>query len=151
MVLLETLRFYNPIPFVSRRVASDTILKNINVPKGTVITIPIAMLHRDKEVWGADSDEFNPMRFENGVSRAAKYANSLLAFSSGPRVCSGQNMAMIEVQTVMAMILRRFSFSLSPSYVHKPTNLIALKPKYGLPLIVRNLLDGNDDSSGVTA
>ena len=108
------------------------------------------MSHRDKEVWGSDSDEFNPMRFENGVSRAAKYANSLLAFSSGPRICSGQNMAMIEVQTVMAMILRRFS-SLSPSYIHKPTNLIALKPKFGLPVIVRNLLDGHDDSSGVGA
>lgn len=139
MFLLETLRLYGPVAFLQRRAASDTVLADIKVPKGTVITIPVVMLHRDREVWGPDADEFNPARFENGVSRAAKHPNALLAFSYGPRICSGQNFAMIETQTVMAMVLRRFSFSLSPKYVHKPTNVVTLMPKYGLPLIVRNL------------
>ena len=152
MSLLETLRLYNPVPLLARRTTSDCSLTNIKVPKGTMILIPIAMLHRDKEVWGPDSNEFNPMRFENGITRAAKYANSLLAFSYGPRVCSGQNFAMIEVQMVMAMILRRFSFTLSPNYVHKPANFLTLTPRYGLPLIVRNLRpDEQKHSSGIVA
>ena len=133
MSLLETLRLYNPVPLVARRTTSDANLTKIKVPKGAMIVIPIAMLHRDKEVWGADSNEFNPMRFENGISRAAKHANSLLAFSYGPRVCSGQNFAMIEVQMVMAMILKRFSFALSPKYVHKPANFLTLTPKVWAP------------------
>ncbi|CAM0912848.1 unnamed protein product [Alopecurus aequalis] len=152
MLLLETLRLYNPVPFLTRKTASDTNLANIKVQKGTVIIIPIAMMHRDKEVWGADADEFNPMRFENGASRAAKYANSLLAFSYGPRACSGQNFAMVEVQTVIVMMLKRFSFTLSPKYVHKPTNYLTLTPRYGLPLIVRNLQPGKQKgSSGIVA
>uniref|UniRef100_A0ACD5Y9I7 Uncharacterized protein n=1 Tax=Avena sativa TaxID=4498 RepID=A0ACD5Y9I7_AVESA len=136
--LLEALRLYNPVPFMLRKTATDTTLANIRVPKGTTIMIPIAMLHRDKDVWGADSNEFNPMRFENGISRAANHPNALFSFSYGPRACIGQNFAMIEAQTVVSMILRRFSFSPSPNYVHKPTNKITLTPKYGVPLIVKH-------------
>uniref|UniRef100_A0ACD5Z0W4 Uncharacterized protein n=1 Tax=Avena sativa TaxID=4498 RepID=A0ACD5Z0W4_AVESA len=141
MTLLETLRLYNPVAFVMRMTARDTTVANIRVPKGTAITIPIAMLHRDQDVWGADSNEFNPMRFENGSWRAANHPNALLSFSYGPRACIGQNFAMIEAQTVIAILLKRFSFSLSPRYIHKPTNNLTLIPKYGLPLIVKTLLD----------
>jgi PHYB activation tagged suppressor 1 len=136
MTLLETLRLYTPVLFLNRKTASDTNLANIRVEKGTVILIPLAMMHRDKEVWGLDVDEFNPMRFNNKTSKAAKYANSLLAFSWA---CSGQNFAMTEVQTVIVMMLKRFSFTLSPKYVHKPTNFLTLTPRYGLPLIVKKL------------
>uniref|UniRef100_A0ACD5Y6Y0 Uncharacterized protein n=1 Tax=Avena sativa TaxID=4498 RepID=A0ACD5Y6Y0_AVESA len=139
MFILETLRLYSPLPLFTRKATSDTKLANIQVPKGTVITFPVVMLHRSKDTWGLDADEFNPMRFENGASRAAKHSHALLAFSYGPRGCIGRHYAMVQVQTVMAMILRRFSFTLSPHYVHKPKQFITLVPRYGLPLIVRNL------------
>ncbi|XP_047043696.1 cytochrome P450 709B2-like [Lolium rigidum] len=79
MTLLETLRLYNPVPFLLRKTAKDTILADIRVPKGTTITIPIAMLHRDEDIWGADANAFNPMRFESVASRA--HPNALLSFS----------------------------------------------------------------------
>ncbi|KAM3213166.1 hypothetical protein ACQJBY_065900 [Aegilops geniculata] len=139
MFLLETLRLYGPVPFVQRKTALDTIVAHMKVPKGTMITIPLMMLHRDKEVWGPDADEFNPMRFQNGFSSATKKSPVLLAFSFGPRVCAGQNFAMVEMLIVIATMLKSFSFSLSPTYVHKPTASFILMPKYGLPLIVRNM------------
>ncbi|KAL6878366.1 hypothetical protein ACP4OV_012536 [Aristida adscensionis] len=140
MVLLETLRLYPPIVYIQRRTGSNVVLAgNISVPKGTLISIPIGMLHRDKEIWGPDADDFNPARFENGVSRAAKDPKALLSFSLGPRACTGQNFGIMEAQVVMAMILRKFSFSLSPKYVQKPKFLLALTPKRGMPLIVRNI------------
>ncbi|OEL27690.1 Cytochrome P450 709B2 [Dichanthelium oligosanthes] len=139
MVLLETSRLYPPIVYIQRRAAMDVILGGIKVPQGTVVSIPIAMLHRDKEVWGADADEFNPMRFEHGTTKAAKDPKALLSFSLGPRVCTGQSFGIVEVQVVMAMILRKFSFSLSPKYVHKPKYLLSLTPKLGMPLILRNI------------
>ncbi|GJN31599.1 hypothetical protein PR202_gn00118 [Eleusine coracana subsp. coracana] len=139
MVLLETLRLYPPIVYIQRTAASDVKLRGINVPRGTVISIPIGILHRDKEVWGSDADEFNPMRFQNGVSRAAKDPNALLSFSLGQRSCIGQSFSIIQAQVIMAMILRKFSFSLSPAYVHKPKYLLSLAPKSGMPLIFRNL------------
>ncbi|CAN6289323.1 unnamed protein product [Urochloa humidicola] len=139
MVLLEMLRLYPPIVFIQQTTASDIVLGGIEVPRGTAISIPISMLQRDKEVWGCDADEFNPMRFKNGVSRAAREPNALLAFSLGPRACTGQIFGVVEAQIVMAIILRNFSFSLSPAHVHKPKYVVSLTPKSGMPLIIRNL------------
>uniref|UniRef100_A0A0D9WY15 Cytochrome P450 n=1 Tax=Leersia perrieri TaxID=77586 RepID=A0A0D9WY15_9ORYZ len=139
MFLLETLRLYSPVSLIQRKAGTNLELGGIKVPKGAILTIPIATIHRDKEVWGPDADEFRPERFEKGASRAAKHPNALLSFSSGPRSCIGQNFAMIEAKTVVAMILQRFSFELSPKYVHAPTDVITLCPKYGLPMIFKSL------------
>ncbi|PAN49477.1 hypothetical protein PAHAL_9G451900 [Panicum hallii] len=139
MVLLEASRLYPPFVYIQRRAATDVVLGGIKVPRGTVVSIPIAMLHRDKEIWGPDADEFNPMRFEHGAAKAAKDPKALLTFSMGPRVCTGQSFGIVEAQVAMAMIVRKFSFSLSPKYVHKPKYLLSLTPKSGMPLIVKNL------------
>ncbi|KAL6621299.1 hypothetical protein ACP70R_033731 [Stipagrostis hirtigluma subsp. patula] len=140
MVLLETLRLYNPVTYIRRAAGSDIQLGSIRVPKGTLLSIPIAMLHRDRDVWGQDADEFNPMRFQNGVSKAApNHPNALLAFSQGPRACIGQNFAMLQARIAIAMILQRFSFTLSPKYVHAPKEMITLLPRFGVPMILRNL------------
>ncbi|VAH43419.1 unnamed protein product [Triticum turgidum subsp. durum] len=139
MFLLETLRLYGPVAVIQRKAGSDLEVGGIKVPEGTVLTIPIATIHRDKEVWGEDANEFKPMRFENGVTRAGKHPNALLSFSSGPRSCIGQNFAMIEAKAVIAMILQRFSFSLSPKYVHAPMDVITVRPKFGLPMVLKSL------------
>ncbi|WVZ57077.1 hypothetical protein U9M48_007513 [Paspalum notatum var. saurae] len=121
MVLLETLRLYPPVVYIQRKATSDVVLRGIKVPQGTEISIPIGMLQRDKEVWGSDADEFNPMRFKDGDP------NALLSFSLGPRACIGQSFAIIEAQVVMAMILSKFSLSLSPTYVHKPNSMVGVQ------------------------
>ncbi|CAO2202933.1 unnamed protein product [Urochloa humidicola] len=140
MVLLESLRLYSPVVFIRRAAGSDLQLGSIRVPKGTLLSVPIALLHRDKDVWGHDADEFNPARFEHGVSKAApNHPNALLSFSQGPRACIGQNFAMLEARIGIAMILQRFSFELSPKYVHAPKETITLMPRFGLPMIMRNL------------
>ncbi|KAJ1397989.1 Cytochrome P450 [Sesbania bispinosa] len=139
MVLLEALRLYCPVIELIREASQDMKLGNLLIPKGTCLTIPITMIHRSKEYWGEDANEFNPLRFINGVSKAAKHPNALLAFSVGPRNCIGQNFAMLEAKTVMALILQRFSLSLSPDYVHAPANNLTLQPQHGLPIIVKPL------------
>ncbi|GJN31596.1 hypothetical protein PR202_gn00121 [Eleusine coracana subsp. coracana] len=140
MVLLETLRLYGPAIFTQRKTTTDIGLGETKIPQGFGIIIPFAIMHRDKKIWGDDADEFNPSRFQNGVTKAAKVPHALLAFSIGPRSCIGQNFAMLEAKSVMAMILQKFSFALSPEYKHAPVDLLTLQPKYGLPVILR-LLD----------
>ncbi|KAK3147134.1 hypothetical protein QOZ80_3BG0278500 [Eleusine coracana subsp. coracana] len=139
MVLLETLRLYCPVIFMLRKPISDIRLGSLIIPKGNGIVIPIPMLHRDKEVWGDNANEFEPLRFENGVTKAAKIPHALIAFSIGPRSCIGQNFAMLEAKSVMAMILQKFSFTLSPKYVHAPADLLTLQPKFGVPIVLRPL------------
>ncbi|VVB03563.1 unnamed protein product [Arabis nemorensis] len=137
MVLMEALRLYGPVLNMIRSATQDIKLGNLVIPKGTTIVLPIVKMHRDKAVWGSDGDKFNPMRFENGVSRAANHPNALLAFSMGPRACIGQNFAMMEAKTVLAMILQRFRLNLSGEYKHAPADHLTLQPQYGIPVTLQ--------------
>ncbi|KAI4349823.1 hypothetical protein L6164_010373 [Bauhinia variegata] len=139
MVLLETLRLYCPIVLLIRETSKDMKLGNLMIPKDTCVTIPITKIHRIKEYWGEDANEFNPLRFINGVSKAAKHPNALLGFSIGPRACIGQNFAMLEAKTVMTLIIQRFSWFPSSDYKHAPANNLTMQPQYGLPIIVKPL------------
>ncbi|XXG54332.1 hypothetical protein AAC387_Pa03g2241 [Persea americana] len=139
MVLLEALRLYTPVIVLFRKATKEMKLGNLTIPKNTQISIPLAIIHRNKNYWGEDANEFNPMRFAEGVKKAAKHPNALVAFSIGPRACIGQNFAIMEGKTVMALILQRFSFSLSPNYKHAPTDRLTLQPQYGLPILLKPL------------
>ena len=80
---------------------------------------------------GTDVKEFNPERFSKGIAKATKGSNSYFPFWLGPRICIGQNLALIEAKLALSMILLRFAFELSPSYTHAPTSLIALLRQNG--------------------
>ena len=140
MVLQESLRLYPPVLMILRSATMDIKLGDIMLPKDTEVTIPIAVIHRDKELWGDDANKFNPLRFANGITKASKHPNAMLGFSIGPRSCIGQDFAMLETKTVIAMILQRFSFSLSQEYKHKPANMLTLQPQDGLPIVLKPLV-----------
>ncbi|KAJ1274551.1 hypothetical protein BS78_05G070500 [Paspalum vaginatum] len=128
MVLYETLRLYGPISTIERQATADVELCGVQVPRGTVLSLPFATLHRDEEAWGAEAGEFNPLRFQDGGGGGATAAHPgalMLAFSAGPRSCVGQDMAMLEAKATLALILRRFTFEVSPGYVHAPAGLLA--------------------------
>lgn len=135
LFLLETLRLYSPVPLIRRCTQSPIQLGGVTVPENALVTIPIATIHRDKAVWGADAGEFNPTRFDGG----GRNLSAMLAFSMGPRACIGQSFAMVEAKAAVAAILQRFGLTLSPAYVHAPTDVITLRPKYGLPIIVSSI------------
>ncbi|KAJ6912395.1 hypothetical protein NC651_014951 [Populus alba x Populus x berolinensis] len=140
MVLLETLRLYCPVLETLRETSRATKLGDFLIPKGVFITIQLVQLHRSKEYWGEDANDFNPLRFKNGVSQAAKHPNAFLGFGMGPRTCLGQNFAMLEVKLVLSLLLQRFSFFLSPEYKHAPANYLTMEAQYGVPTIVKPLL-----------
>ncbi|KAK2643333.1 hypothetical protein Ddye_025096 [Dipteronia dyeriana] len=137
-ILQEALRLYSPATIVTRAIYKETKLGEINLPPGILLSLPLVMVHHDHEYWGDDADEFNPDRFSAGVSKASSEV-AFFPFGGGPRICIGQNFALIEAKLALAMILQNFSFELSPNYVHAPKRGITVQPQYGAHLILHNI------------
>ncbi|KAM3396003.1 cytochrome [Capsicum galapagoense] len=139
MILYESLRLYSPITTLARRTNEDIALGEVSIPAGVLISLPTIILHHDKEIWGEDASKFNPERFKEGISSATKGQVTYFPFAWGPRICIGQNFAMLEAKMALSMILQSFSFELSPSYTHAPQSSLITQPQYGAPLIFNKL------------
>lgn len=120
---------------IQREASKRVKLAQLDIPAGTQIFIPITAIHQDTDVWGADAHEFNPSRFINSRRHLASY----FPLGLGPRICVGQNLAIVELKIVLAMIISHYSFTLSPTYVHAPTLLVTLQPQYGAQLLMRRV------------
>ncbi|KAK9071514.1 hypothetical protein SSX86_010083 [Deinandra increscens subsp. villosa] len=139
MIFYEVLRLYPPFFQVARVVDKDITLGGFLLPSGVQIGLPIMLIHYDEQLWGSDARKFNPDRFSQGISKATKNQVIYFPFGWGPRICVGQNFALLEAKIALAMILRKFSFEFSPSYIHAPNQILSLQPQYGAHLILHKL------------
>ncbi|CAN1251638.1 Cytochrome P450 714A1 [Linum perenne] len=139
MVIQEALRLYPPAVFVVRELYQDIKFKNIVIPKGMNIQVPISIVQRNPELWGEDAHLFNPERFADGILGATSNAQAYIPFGVGSRVCVGQNFAMMELKVILSLLLLNFSFSLSPSYDHSPAFALVVQPGHGVRLLVKRI------------
>ena len=144
MILNEVLRLYSPVLITNRCTKAATKLEEYDLPAGLELELCLLILHHDPDYWGEDSMEFNPQRFSEGASKAAKNPSlegvtPFFPFGVGPRICPGQGFTMLEAKMGLASILQRFSFQISPAYTHAPCFVLTLRPQHGAQIILRRL------------
>ncbi|KAG2672071.1 hypothetical protein I3760_13G021900 [Carya illinoinensis] len=134
-VMQETLHLFPLASFVIREALQDFRFNEVMIPKGMNIQIPIPILHRDCDLWGADAHKFNPERLANGIGWSLRGSTGLHTIRSRfSRLCC-QHIAMTEVKVILSLILSEFSFSLSPGYRHsRPAYRLAVVPEHGVSL-----------------
>lgn len=148
LTMMESLRLYPQPPILIRRARGDDVLpgglhgpeEGFPVGKGADIFISTWNLHRSPHLW-KDPEKFYPLRFKEPFqneqfgdswagldpsrSAGALYPNenttdfAFVPFGGGARKCVGDQFAVMEATVAMAMLLRRFKFSL----VGKPEDM----------------------------
>lgn len=110
--LNETLRLFPVVPGNRRSATRDTTLPRgggsdgtqpIYIRKGQTVVYNVHILHRRKDIWGPDAEEFKPSRW---VDR--KVGWDYVPFNGGPRICIGQQFALTEAGYVLVRLLQRF-------------------------------------------
>ncbi|HEV7791472.1 MAG TPA: cytochrome P450 [Pseudonocardia sp.] len=129
-ILNETLRLWPTAPGFNRTPRQDTVIGGgrYAVPAGTPMTVLSPMLHRDRSVWGADAEQFDPDHVA-AERLAALTPNAFKPFGTGQRACIGRQFALQEAALVLGMVLRRFELVDHLDYQLKIKTSLTLKPE----------------------
>eukprot|EP01038_Epipyxis_sp_PR26KG_P008230 gene8230-11138_t len=137
LVIAESLRMYPEPPLLIRRALEDHTLPAGNagfeakIMRGSDIFIAVYNIHRSNELW-ENPNEFDPERFLKPFSNPSwpgwegykpntntLYPNEVhadfayLPFGGGARKCIGDQFACLEAAVTLAMIFRKYDFTLA--------------------------------------
>ncbi|KAJ8975280.1 hypothetical protein NQ317_013680 [Molorchus minor] len=103
----ECLRLYPSVPFISRVIGEDIkTTTGYTIPKGCDVNIHIYDLHRAPQIW-ENPEKFDRDRFLPD-NIATRHPFAYIPFSAGPRNCTGQRYALLEIKTALCGILSKF-------------------------------------------
>ncbi|MET0593121.1 MAG: cytochrome P450 [Polyangiaceae bacterium] len=134
-VFKETMRLYPPAYIVGRMAMRDVMLGSHRIPKGITVFVNIYGMHHRAKFF-SHPDRFDPDRFRPEAEKDM-VRSSYLPFGGGPRVCIGNQFALLEGQIVLATLAQRITFEPGSTREIQTEPLITLRPKNGVPLIVR--------------
>ena len=128
----ETMRLYPPVPMLPRHVESDHSLGDYHIKGGSDLFFSPFLLHRHPDFW-QQPEVFDPQRFEKDAQRA-QHSYAYIPFGGGPRVCLGNNFALMEAVFIIAMTTQRFRLQVNSDATIEPLISLTTRPKYGVPV-----------------
>ena len=145
-ILKETLRLWPTAPAFALLPYQDTTIGGKYLMKKSYnIVVLLPMLHRDRSVWGAQAEAFDPDNFAREAERN-RPANAYKPFGNGQRACIGRQFALQEATLVLGMILQRFKLIDHARYQLKLKETLTIKPD-GLLISIRPRTDRDRTSA----
>jgi cytochrome P450 len=134
-VIEEGMRLFPPAWTMTREALEDDVVEGQHIPKGISVFMSIYELHRNPNIW-ENPLVFNPENFSpENVKNRPKF--NYLPFGAGPRLCIGLQFAMMEMQLILAALVKRFDFEIDPSHKVGVYPQIVLKSTNGIKLFVK--------------
>jgi cytochrome P450 len=129
-VLLEAMRLYPPIFGIGRESIAECQLGGHILPAGTNIYIAPWVIQRDARFFD-EPDAFRPDRWLDGLARRLpRFA--YFPFGGGPRLCMGQQFAMLEAVLVLSTIAQRWRLEHAPVARVELVPALTLRPRHGM-------------------
>ena len=129
------MRHYPPAWALGREALQATEVLGEPIPQKSIVFINIYALHHHPEYW-EEPQRFDPDRFApERVKQRSRW--QYLPFGAGPRMCIGNHFALMEMQLLLALLIRRYDFHLVSDQRVEMQPLITLKPKGGIRMRVK--------------
>lgn len=133
-VINETLRCYPPVWAFVRKPLYEDVIDGVQIPALSNLFINVYGIHRHPLYWEKPND-FYPGHFDvDAVVKRPAFA--YVPFGGGPRLCIGNNFAMMVMQIVTAHLVRHFSFEIPENYEPIVDPNVTLRAKDGIRLII---------------
>ncbi len=132
----EVLRLHPSVPKEAKHaMKDDTLPDKTNIKAGDLVIFCPWVMGRSENIWN-DPETFNPERFIGTKPSPFQFT----AFQAGPRVCLGQDLALLEMKCCIARLLVNFEFSLAqPKETVSYLNTLTLPIRNGLQVHVKRL------------
>ncbi|MDQ5823083.1 MAG: cytochrome P450 [Chloroflexota bacterium] len=140
MVLDETMRLYPPAWTISRRAVEEDEIVGYRIPAGAIVAVSPYAMHHHARYW-ENPEGFDPERFTPERS-AQRPPYAYFPFGGGPRLCIGNNFALMEGQLILATIAQRYRLDLVPGHPVVVEPLITLRARYGMRMVLHPLTHG---------
>ncbi|MGQ0648037.1 MAG: cytochrome P450 [Gemmatimonadaceae bacterium] len=104
----EAMRLRPVAPFLVLEANRDVVVGDVAIPQGTWVSLLTRLPAIDSRHFAAP-DEFRPERWMGeGATRGAHEPSAHIPFGSGPRICPGRTLAMLEMKVVLSMLFTGF-------------------------------------------
>jgi len=129
-VFEEALRLYPPAWIITRKALADDVVCGYHIPAGSlVVTSPYAT-QRLPQYWDKP-EAFRPERFLPGnAPERPRFA--FYPFGGGPRLCIGNQFAMVEAGLIIAGVAQRYRLRPVAGHPVEVEPGVTLRPKHGL-------------------
>ena len=132
-VIDEALRLYPPFWMIDRIALKDDEIGGVHIPAGAMVIPYIYGTHRNPAHW-QDVETFDPRRFER-ERRKERHSFAYIPFGSGPRMCIGSNLAVMQMLMIVVAFVKKYDFALTndspvaiqPMMLLRPSGAVTMK------------------------